>query len=92
MEGSNAIFECETEDENGPVEWYKYDDTNTDDTENEVYWFKIAEKMKNIDIEEHGLIYKLTIKHAKCKDSGHYAIEKNDFHSKAELQVTGIYL
>ncbi|CAC5390359.1 unnamed protein product [Mytilus coruscus] len=73
VEGSDAIFECETEKENSDVEWFKDDVKMTYNTE----------KLET----EQGYIYKLTIKHACVQDSGIYRIEKNCIRSEAVLQV-----
>ncbi|CAC5377872.1 unnamed protein product [Mytilus coruscus] len=73
VEGSHTIFECETEKENGAVEWFK------DDVKMTVH----PEKLET----EQGYIYKMTINHTRVEDSGTYRIEKNGICSEAGLGV-----
>lgn len=75
IEGSNTILECETEKENGDVEWFKDD-------------VKLAVNPTKQETD-HGYIYKLVINHAVVKDTGRYRIEVNRISSKAYLEVKG---
>lgn len=77
MEGAEAMFECETEEENSPVEWSKDGKP-------------INDKAKNIRIETlRRNCYKLTISSTSLQDIGTYSILKNGICSKAVLEVKG---
>lgn len=80
MEGSHTVFECETEKQNGDVEWFKDDVNITDD----------IDKFETEMIEtEQGYIYNLKIKYTNVKDSGNYKIVKNGIQKEASLDVQG---
>ncbi|CAC5377871.1 unnamed protein product [Mytilus coruscus] len=75
MEGLDIQFDCETEEDNSSVEWYKDDVLITMNT-------------GNIKKETFpGNIHKLTISPARLQDSGRYRIEKNGISSEAVLVV-----
>ncbi|XP_071150426.1 obscurin-like protein 1 [Mytilus edulis] len=77
LEGSHTAFECETEKEDGVVNWFKDDVKLTvDSTKQET---------------DQGYIYKLEIKHALVKDGGSYRIEINCIRSEADLEVEGLF-
>ncbi|CAC5373142.1 TTN [Mytilus coruscus] len=77
LEGSDTVFECETEKESGVVKWFNGNVRITDNTEN----METAE----------GYIYKLTIKHASVQNSGTYRVYKNDIFSEAVLEVKALF-
>ncbi|CAG2194444.1 TTN [Mytilus edulis] len=77
VEGSGAMFECETEEENSPVEWFKDGKTINDTSENI--------KMESLQ----GYIYKLTITSTSLQDTGTYTILKNGIRNEAVLEVKG---
>lgn len=77
MEGLDIQFDCETEEDNGYVEWYKDGVLITMNTGNI--------KQKTFP----GNIYKLIISPVTLHDSGRYRIEKNGIRSEAVLDVKG---
>lgn len=80
VEGFKSVFECETEDENSPVEWSKDGVRIISNTENK--------KMVAII----GRVYKLTIIKTSFQDRGRYCIQKNGIRSEALLDVKGIMI
>lgn len=77
MEGLDMQFECETEDNNNDVDWFKDD-------------LLIASTSINIKMEIlPGHIYRLVISPATLQDNGRYRIEKNGICSEAVLDVKG---
>lgn len=77
MEGLDAVFECETETEISPVEWFKDGSM-------------ICNGIKNIITETlPGYKYRLTILNSSLQDSGNYSIKNNGIYSKAALDIKG---
>ncbi|VDI73379.1 Hypothetical predicted protein [Mytilus galloprovincialis] len=75
MEGLDMQFECETEDKNNDVDWFKDD-------------LLISSTSINIKMETlPGHIYRLVISPATLQDNGSYRIEKNGICSEAVLDV-----
>lgn len=75
LEGDDTVFECETEKEDGDVEWFNGE-------------VKITDNIENMETTE-GYIYKMTIKRASVQNSGIYRIIKNGVFSEAQLEVQG---
>ncbi|XP_071149142.1 uncharacterized protein [Mytilus edulis] len=79
MEGLDIQFDCETEDDNGYVEWYK----------DGVLIMMYTGNIKQETLP--GNIYKLIISPATLHDSGRYRIEKNGISSEAVLDVKALF-
>lgn len=80
MEGLDTQFECETEEENSPVEWLKNG-------------LELTRKSNNIKMESlPNHIYTLTITSTSMNDEGTYMLKKKGFFSEAKLDVKGIQL
>lgn len=77
VEGSKTIFECQTEERNGFVVWFKNELEITKDTENM--------KMEAFS----GCVYKLTISKTSIENGGNYKINKKAICSEAVLDVKG---
>lgn len=75
LEGSDTIFECQTEEQNSAVEWFKDGNELTD------------LRYKRLTLPDN--IHKLTIQHTSIRDGGKYSIEKNGFYCEAVLSVKG---
>ncbi|VDI67986.1 titin [Mytilus galloprovincialis] len=79
LEGSETIFECQTEEENSPIEWFHEGKIVTNNSQNV--------KMENLP----GYIYKLTISQTGRSDGGKYHIKKNGVDCKANLVVKALF-
>lgn len=77
LEGLETVFECQTEEENCPFDWFKEGD-------------KLTTITKHLTMETlPGNIYKLTISQTLLSDGGKYTIKMNGVVSEAILKVEG---
>lgn len=77
VEGLPTAFECETEEDSSPVEWFKGDN-------------KVSNDIKNTKMETiRGYIHRLTIYNTSLEDSGKYRINKKGIWSESVLDVQG---
>ncbi|VDI80926.1 Hypothetical predicted protein [Mytilus galloprovincialis] len=79
VEGSETIFECETEKEDSPIEWYQKANRVTNNTQN-VQMVKLS-----------GYIYQLIIPKTSLSDGGKYKIQKNGVDCVAILEVKELF-
>lgn len=77
MEGLDTIFECETEYQNCPTEWFKDGTLITSENNN----------MKTEISPEN--IHKLTITNTSLRDSGIYSMKMKSIYSEAFLDIKG---